>query len=273
MERIKKALELARQSRLQEQETRVQTVDSSAPRLADQQPVDIKGPKIQVSMEVLEYHRILSGLQDRALMAPYKMLRTQVLQRMQQSGWTTLAVTGPRENVGKTLTAVNLAVSLASSSNQAVFLVDLDLRRPSAHTVFGHQPEYGIAEHLMHSVPMEKVAFSPGVERLTVIPGTRPLEHSSELLSSPAMKQFVAQLKGRDANRLCIFDLPPVLMSDDVLAFSPLVDALLLVVEDGKTTREDLNRSLELIADLHLIGTVLNKSQDVIKSDYSYQAY
>lgn len=272
MERIKKALELARQSRMQDQGT-VRTGESSPPRLADRQPIDIDGAKIQVPADVLEYHRIVSGLQDRALMAPYKMLRTQVLQRMQQSQWTTLAVTGPRENVGKTLTAVNLAVSLASSSNHAVFLVELDLRRPSIHTVFGYQPEYGIAEHLLDSIPIEKVAFSPGVERLTVIPGTRALEHSSELLSSPAMQQFVEQLKGRDARRLCIFDLPPVLMSDDVLAFSPLVDALLLVVEDGKTTREDLNRSLELIADLHLIGTVLNKSEDVIKSDYSYQAY
>ncbi|MGF1615762.1 MAG: CpsD/CapB family tyrosine-protein kinase [Gammaproteobacteria bacterium] len=272
MERIKKALELARESRRQGQGA-APSVATAPPGLATQPLTDIAGPKIQVPVEVLEQHRILSGLQDRAMTSPYKMLRTQVLQRMQQNAWTTLAVTGPRENVGKTLTAVNLAVSLVGSVNHAVYLVDLDLRRPSVHNVFGYQPEYGITDFLLHSVPLEKVAFSPGIERLTVIPGNRGLEHSSELLSSPAMHQFVAQFKGKDAHRLCIFDMPPLLMSDDVLAFSPLVDALLLVVEDGKTTREDVGRCLELIADLHLIGAVLNKSNDVIKSDYSYSAY
>lgn len=272
MERIKKALELARQSRVQTHGTE-RTIESTQPPLIDQQPVNIQAPRITVSTDVLEQHRVLGGLQDRSMMAPYKMLRTQVLQRMQQNGWSTLGVTGPRENVGKTLTAVNLAVSLAGTGNHAIFLVDLDLLRPSAHTLFDYQPEHGIADHLQASIPLEKVAFSPGIEQLIVIPGTRPLAHSSELLSSRAMQKFVTQLKGRDAKRLCIFDLPPVLVSDDVLAFSPLVDALLLVVADGKTSREDLSRSLELIADLHLVGAVLNKSEDNIKPDYSYHAY
>jgi Mrp family chromosome partitioning ATPase len=273
MERIKKALELARESRRQGQGTAPSVATAPPAGLATQPLTDIAGPEIQVPVDVLEQHRILSGLQDRAMTSPYKMLRTQVLQRMQQNAWTTLVVTGPRENVGKTLTAVNLAVSLAGSVNHAVFLVDLDLRRPSIHTLFGYQPEYGIADHLQHSVPLEKVVFLPGIERLTVIPGNRGLEHSSELLTSPVMQQFVAPFKGRDAQRLCIFDMPPLLMSDDVLAFSPLVDALLLVVEDGKTTREDVTQCLELISDLNLIGTVLNKSDDLLKSDYGYSAY
>jgi protein-tyrosine kinase len=175
--------------------------------------------------------------------------------------------------VGKTLTAVNLAVSLAGSGNHAIILVDLDFRRPSAHLLFGYQPEYGIADHLLDAIPLDRVAFCPSIERLTVIPGTRSLEHSSELLSSPAMEQFLTRLKAPDEKRLCIFDLPPVLISDDVLAFSPLVDALLLVVEEGRTTREDLKRSLELIADFHLMCTILNKSEDMIRSNYSYHAY
>lgn len=272
MERIKKALELARQSRMQAQ-SQAQVAKPTPPRLAEPEPVDVNALRVDVPIEVLERSRILTGLKDRALMAPYKMLRTQVLQRMQQNGWNSLAVTGPRENVGKTLTAINLAVSLAGSGGNSIFLVDLDLRRPSVHSAFGYQPEFGVVDHLLESVPLEKVAFSPGIDRLTVIPGTRALEHSSELLTSPAVQQFVLQLKRRDDKRLCIFDLPPLLMSDDVLAFSPLIDALLLVVEDGRTTREDLNRSMELIADLNVIGTVLNKSEDIAKSDYSYQAY
>lgn len=273
MERIKKALELAREAR----KTAGGDTGSPPPRsITNHNRVpdnDIGARKVQVSRDLLEQNRVLTALQDNEFVAPYKVLRTQVVHRLRERGWQSLAVTGPSKGVGKTLTAVNLAVSLARSANYSVYLVDLDLARPSVHAIFGYQPKYDVVDHLVKSVPLEQVAFNPGLERLTVIPCNRTHENSSELLSSHQMQQFMTGLKGSNPARIVVCDLPPLLVSDDVLAFSPFVDSILLVVEDGKTTREDLSRALELIKNENLLGAVLNKSSDPIASNYAYYDY
>jgi Mrp family chromosome partitioning ATPase len=101
-------------------------------------------------------------------------------------------------------------------------------------------------------------------QRLVLLPGSKPVSSSSEMLSSLEMLELVQQLKKRYPSRLVIFDLPPVLASDDVLAFAPYLDAMLLVVEEGKTQREQLARAAELLqaTNQNLIGTVLNKSAE-----------
>jgi Mrp family chromosome partitioning ATPase len=76
------------------------------------------------------------------------------------------------------------------------------------------------------------------------------------------MAQLIQELAARYRSRIILFDLPPALLADDVLAFSPHVDAVLLTIEDGKTTREDVTRSLEILGTTHVLGTVLNKSTE-----------
>lgn len=192
----------------------------------------------------------------------YKVLRTQVSQRMRAQGWRTLAVTSPGPGEGKTLTAINLSISLALEANQTVLLVDADLRQPSIHTYFGFDAEVGLRDHLQDAVPLERILVHPEIRRLVVLPGGVPLVNSSEMLASPVMLRLVQEVKRRYPSRMVVFDLPPILASDDVLAFAPYVDAALLVVEDGKTEREDAARAAELLqaANHNLIGTVLNKS-------------
>lgn len=266
MERIKKALELARQARKIEPTKELPA--SAAPSV---QPSGLKNRSVRsiaVSPAALERSRTISGKRGDMLTDLYKLLRTQVMQRMQENKWRTLAVTGPRDGIGKTLTAANLAISIAGGVNHSVALLDLDLRRPSVHNMFDYRPAFAIADYLAKSVPLDDIVFCPGVERLTVIPGKNAVEHSSELLSSPAMRRLLDQLLQADASRILLCDLPPVLVGDDVLAFSPFVDAFLLVVEEAKTTREDLTRTLELLGKTNVLGTVLNKSQDILKSEY-----
>lgn len=192
----------------------------------------------------------------------YKVLRTQVSRRMRAEGWRTVAVTSPGPGEGKTLTAINLSISLALEANQTVLLVDADLRQPSVHAYFGFDVEAGLREHLADGVPIERLLVHPEIRRLAILPGGAPLMQSSELLASPAMRRLVQEVKRRYPSRLVVFDLPPVLTSDDVLAFAPYLDAALLVLEDGKTRREDAQRAAELlaVANHNLIGTVLNKA-------------
>ena len=88
---------------------------------------------------------------------------------MRENKWNTLAITSPNPGNGKTLTAVNLAISLANEANQTVLLVDLDLRSPGIHSLFAHQPEKGISEYLTSDTPLSEILFNPGIDRLILL--------------------------------------------------------------------------------------------------------
>ena len=217
--------------------------------------------KIAVPQSVLQQNRVLTPDADPAVIRAYKILRTRVLQRMNQNGWTTLGITSPSPDNGKTLTAINLSISLARKLDYTVLLVDVDFQRPSLHSYFGLKPEYGLSDHLLGEVKFGELLINPGIERLVILPERGTRESSSELLSSTRMERLIDEVKSRYPSRLVIFDLPPVLVGDDVLAFSNLVDATLLVVEEGKSTDEEVRRSMEMLENANFMGAVLNKSK------------
>ncbi len=210
----------------------------------------------------LKQHRIISGDSQDEVARAYKVLRTQVSQRMRQHGWRTLGVTSPGQGEGKTLTAINLSISLALERNQSVLLVDANLGQPSIHSYLGIDVEQGLREHLLDGTPVQQILVNPRIPGLVILPGSVPLNSSSETLTSRPMLQLVQELKRRYPMRWVIFDLPPVLVSDEVLAIAPYIDAMLLVVEEGKTMRPELARAAELVqaSNKNLIGTVLNNS-------------
>jgi Mrp family chromosome partitioning ATPase len=146
--------------------------------------------------------------------------------------------------------------------NQTVLLVDLDLRRPTLGRYLWESPTRGISDYLTEGTELGDLLVHPGVERLAILPGNHSFTQSSEMLSSPRMIQLVQELKTRYENRLIIFDMPPLLASDDVLAFLPHLDAVMLVIEDGRTTKDQLDQAYRLLGDRHIIGSVLNKSAE-----------
>jgi capsular exopolysaccharide synthesis family protein len=227
---------------------------------------------VDVDPSILERHRVVSALPDHELTDAYRVLRTRVLQSMNTNHWNSLAVTSPATGSGKTLTAINLAISLAREVNRTVMLADFDLRCPTVHEYFGYQPEFGLSDYLYNDVPIEKILFSPSIDRLVILPGRESIHNSSETLRSPKMEQLVAELKGRYTDRLVLFDLPPILALDDAIAFQPYTDAMLMIAENGATKREDLARALELLHDTPLLGTVLNKSDTALRGG-SYKPY
>ena len=194
--------------------------------------------------------------------AAYKVLRTHVLQRMRVNGWRTLAVTSPGEGNGKTITAINLAISLARDVKQTVLLVDLDLRRPSMASYFFDHAVPGLSDYITEDRPLSELLINPGIDRLVLLPGHHSFTHSSEVLCSPKMIELVEELKSRYEDRLILFDMPPVLASDDVLAFLPYLDAVMLVIEEGRTTKDELSHAYELLSEDKILGTVLNKSSE-----------
>jgi Mrp family chromosome partitioning ATPase len=100
----------------------------------------------------------------------------------------------------------------------------------------------------------------PGIGRFVLLPGGRAIPNTAEALTSPKMLALVDEFKHRYQSRVIIYDLPPLLHGSDVLAFAPSIDALLLVVEEGRTKSEDVERALSLVKNATpVLGTVLNK--------------
>lgn len=215
--------------------------------------------RVGTSRSVLRQHRIVAASEEGALTDAYKILRTQVLHRMRENRWNVLGVTSAGKQEGKTTVAINLAISLAMEGNQTVLLVDADLRAPRVHRAFGFTEGRGLVDYLLDGVPVDTLLVNPDISRFVLLPGGRPVNSSAELLASPRMLALAKELKHRDASRLVLFDLPPVLDAADALAFSPHLDAMLLIIDAGRTQAEHLERALQVLKGTPIIGTVLNK--------------
>jgi protein-tyrosine kinase len=226
---------------------------------------------VQPDVDLLEQNRIV--IDERSVAsAAYKVLRTRVLQRMRRNGWKTLAVTGTCPNEGKTLTAINLSINLAWHLTTSVVLVDMDLRSPSLHRYLGIDTRYGLMDYLNGDVPLVRAGVRPGIERLGVIMNDRPVANASELLTAPETVGLIDEVK-RGEDRIAIFDMPPVFAGDDVLAFAPLVDAVLIVLSQGTTKRNTLGALRELLQNVNVIGTVLNRSSERVAPYYYGYGY
>jgi protein-tyrosine kinase len=216
---------------------------------------------VECPEDLLRRRRVLAGFERGSFVEGYKLLRTQVVHRLRENGWNLLGVTSPNAGEGKTLTAVNLAVSLAMETTQTVLLVDADLRKPSVHRLFGLEHAKGLADVLLDEEPLEETLVHPGIGRFVLLPGGRAVPQSAEALTSPRMTALVDELKHRYQSRILVFDLPPVLTGADVLAFGPFLDALLLVTSEGMTRRHDVEESmLRLKGAVPILGTVLNRA-------------
>ena len=266
VDRIRKALDLARQER-----DRAFNGPAEGPRPIDAVsralvPAAIEYTITQVfspSAELLESNRIVSAASASPAAAAFRMLRTQVLQRMVENSWRSLAIFSPCRDEGKTTTAINLAVSLANDHLHTVLLVDFDLRRPTMSAKLGVNPRKGTDDLLRGEADVQDCLYHPaGFDRLVVLPARAAMENSSEALAGRRSRDLVAELRSRYPDRILLFDLPPILEADDALAFAPLVECGLVVVAEGSTRREDLLRCMELLRKTPIVGTVLNLATD-----------
>lgn len=261
MERIKLALEKAREDRLKAGGTAFGSLAHTIPVSADK--ISYLHTRTEpVEAQLLHEKRVIASNESSPSADAYRVLRTQILQRLRENDWNTLAVTSPSDGEGKTLTAINLAISLAKEVTYTVLLVDANLKQPGVHKYFGLDPKHGLSDYLVNDAPLTSLLINPaGIDRFVILPAGNPLPNSSEMLNSPKMARLVDELKTRYPSRIVLFDLPPLLSSSDALAFSPYVDAALLVLEEGKTQAEDAQRALSLLQKTPVLGTVLNKSR------------
>jgi protein-tyrosine kinase len=217
---------------------------------------------------VMEDHRCITFSAGMPEGEAYRLLRTRIMHRALEKGGNTLMVTSAVPGEGKTLTSINFAFALAREFRRTVLLVDCDLRQQNVCRVLGIPSEKGLPEYFLDNCPIKDLIIWPGVEKLTLISGGKTLEGSSELLASPKMKDLMAEMKTRYTDRFVIFDVPPVLSTADALAFAPLVDHVVMVVQAGKTPLPDVKKALDMLPREKILGIVLNRHKGVPKRYY-----
>ena len=258
MEKIQQALEKARQERQSgsvkhSKENRQHAVDVGAIKYTRTQTVES-------SPILMRENRLVNTMEEGKYTDALKILSTQVLQRMEENHWSSIAVTSAESGVGVTSTAINLGISIAKEVEYTVLLVDTNLRHSSVHEYFGIVPKYGLSDYLMSDIELSDILIHPkGIDHFVILPAGKPQMASSELLGSPKMCTLVQELTNRYPKRIIIFDAPPVLSTADTIAFLPCIDAALVVVEDDETRASDLKSAIDMLSVTNVIGTVLNK--------------
>jgi hypothetical protein len=216
----------------------------------------------------LERNRIVSW-NKRDLRTPaFDILRTKVLKAMRERGWSTLAISSPTQDCGKTTVAINLAFSMAHQMPSEVVLVDFDLRQPQLAAYLGIEPKGDLSAFLEGHAPLTTHVVSAGGAQLRVVPNLGVRHNATELLARPQVEQFFGDLRKERSGRIGIFDLPPLLTTDDALAVLPRVDCALLVFGERVTKKADVNEALSLLGATNLLGVVLNQSRAKMKSYY-----
>jgi protein-tyrosine kinase len=278
MERIREAVEQASRERkssggqrapVERKQDSVSDASFSEADLSETDSIEYTETKlVKVSPELRKKNNLVAAIPGHPLQDSYRMLRTRVMQDMRANNWNTVAVISPNLGAGKTMTAINLAISIGGSMSHTAMLFDADFRRPSVGEYFGYKPEFGITDFFFKGVPLDKVMFHPDIDRLTVLTEREATSDSAEVLSSPKLGALFQEMRQRYADRIIVVDSAPVLEVDDVLALIPNVDCMLVVVENGVTTKDDLQKTLELLEAVPILGTVLNKSTAKIPAGY-----
>ncbi|MDH5764371.1 MAG: CpsD/CapB family tyrosine-protein kinase [Gammaproteobacteria bacterium] len=254
MEKIKQALDRAKKQRGDTQSARMSM---------DWSPVKYDETKaVKSSKESMQKNRISAALEDDKYKDAYDILAVQVLQRMEEHRWSTLAVTSPVGDEGTTTAAINLAISIAKEVEYSVLLVDANLRNPKVHEYFGVKPKYGLCDYLRSDMELSDVLYRPEeIEHFIILPGGAPISSSAEMMGSPKMCGLVETLKDHYPKRIILFDLPPILGTADAMSIAPCIDASLLVIEDGVTKQSDLKKAVDILSVTNIIGSVLNKAR------------
>lgn len=260
MERLEAALEKARASRQAAIHTAPerQTKRGKVTRTNDVAELWHNLREIKVTSHTARKNRITSLFGPRTSGA-HDVLRSRVLRLMQENGWKTVAITSPNPACGKTTVSTNLAFSMARQSDLKVMVLDLDLRRPSMHEILGQKPKNSFHEVLEGKIRAEDQLVRVG-DNLIFGLNARSAARPSELLQAKLTRDRLHQLQEAYRPDITIFDLPPMLASDDNIGFLPNVDCGILVNAAESTTIKQLDNCEKELAELtNVLGVVLNK--------------
>lgn len=266
MEHIRQAVELARTRGAKSDQPHANALNAAGRDVRAFAPDDSQSSvrTVLLNHTHLESMRIISHDVMDYRSKPYDMLRTQVVREMGEKNWRTIAVTSPTQGCGKTLTALNLALSIARQPNNSVFIADMDLQRPRVATSLGLKCTHGLIGLLEGKAALSDAVVQAqiGNYRMKVLPCETSTSYSSEWMSSPQLRDLIQVIKADSGSQISIIDLPPILTSDDAISVLPQLDCVLLVTAVGVSTLPDIEQCKRHLQSTEVVRVVLNKTVD-----------
>ena len=205
----------------------------------------------------------------------YRKLKSVVAAFARQAEFkNVIMVTSSVSSEGKSITSLNLAISLAQEFDHTVLLIDADLRKPSLQEYLGMKPGKGLSEYLSGEVELSELLIKSGIGRLTLLPAGTPVRNPVELFSSQKLRDLLVEIKHRYHDRFIIIDTPPLLPFAEARSLGALVDGVLFVIREGVVTPANLQEAMKTIDSRKLIGTVFNEAtQSSLNGHYHYYGY
>lgn len=228
-------------------------------------------PEMKIRSRLLARHRVVAA-EGGAGAAEVDGIRTRLLHMLATKGWRRVAITSPGPACGKTTLAANLGFSLGRQRDQRTLVIELDLRRPAMARALGLHDRHEVAKVLEGDSFFVDNAVRHG-RNLAFATNYKSVRNSAELLQSRRAGEALARIEAEYQPTVVIFDLPPLLASDDAMAFLPKVDCALMVASAEVTTIKEIDRcERELASRTNVLGVVLNRCRYMSRGD-SYSDY
>jgi len=229
---------------------------------------------IKIDKDSIDNHIIRACFENTLLAEEFKRLKSMVIRETKSDFLNTLMVTSSVDSEGKTLTAINLAITLAQDIDHSVVLVDADLRKPMIHKYLNIESKYGLSDYLLHGeLKIDDIIMDTGIGKMQIITAGKHVENPVELLSSHRMKDLIKELKHRYVDRYVLIDTPPVLPFADSMTIGGHTDGVIFVIQSGRAQRSDIEEAINILKDLKLIGIVYNRVERMSLNGYYYYNY
>ena len=208
--------------------------------------------QFQIDERLVAVHQVKSLAAEQ-----YRKLYVSIIRAGQSRDLKTLMITSSVAEEGKTLTALNLAVTMTASGDNILF-VETDFHRPRVGRYLDLPSEAGLSDYLSDQSSLDRICQLSPLAGLVVVQAGQTCHNPVGLLSSQKMDQFLQQVKADKLYRYIVLDAPPILLSAETHAMADYVDASILVVRAEKTPQDQVSQAIETIGEQRLLGCVLN---------------
>ncbi|MDQ2076192.1 CpsD/CapB family tyrosine-protein kinase [Marinimicrobium sp. ABcell2] len=215
-------------------------------------------PVIWTQEELYERKVVFTGMRQRKVLNAFREVRTRLLQKSKSDNVVVL-VSSIAESGGGTFVAFNLAATFALDRQKTALYVDCNPYQSSAERYTATPVEQGLTQYLHdYTVPLKRIIYPSGIERLRVIPSGTSSESAAELFNSKRMEVFISEVKSRYPDRFIVLDAPSVGTSTEARILSQYCDHALLVVPFGKTTTDDVLSGIDAVGRDRFSGLMFN---------------
>lgn len=254
----------------------------SAPDIArsavDEGPPALLSRRVEIDLGALAQAGIVSPHAPRSQVADqFRVIKRPLISNAMGKGASAVAsgnlimVTSAMPGEGKTFTAINLAMSIATELDHTVMLVDADVARPSVMRVLGLQAGRGLLDLVLDdSTDLSGMLLRTNIEKLTILPSGTPHARATELLASDSMIRLLNDIARRYPDRIVIFDSPPLLLATEARVLASHMGQIVVVVQAEKTLQSDVVQALAAIEACPVKLMLLNQARSAARSGYEY---